>query len=126
MGEHYFLKSNAHVVNEKLYFAKGSKIMLQQVIHGVVQFFNKTKKIVQYALIFQLFNHNHPMIEYTTMETLFVQLNIPNNPIKHWSNGYGWEMANCMFEQVLKQIQITIVGAIFLSLSAYEITTINN
>jgi hypothetical protein len=28
VGEHYFLKFNAHVVNEKLYFAKGSKIVL--------------------------------------------------------------------------------------------------
>jgi len=28
VGEHYFLKSNAHVANEKLYFAKGSKTML--------------------------------------------------------------------------------------------------
>jgi hypothetical protein len=28
VGEHYFLKSNAHVVNEKLYFAKGLKIVL--------------------------------------------------------------------------------------------------
>jgi hypothetical protein len=28
VGEHYFLKSNAHVDNEKLYFAKGSKIVL--------------------------------------------------------------------------------------------------
>jgi hypothetical protein len=28
VGEHYFLKSNAHVVNEKVYFVKGSKIVL--------------------------------------------------------------------------------------------------
>jgi hypothetical protein len=28
VGEHYFLKSSAHVVNEKLYFVKGSEIML--------------------------------------------------------------------------------------------------
>jgi hypothetical protein len=28
VGEHYFLKFNAHVANEKLYFAKGSKIVL--------------------------------------------------------------------------------------------------
>jgi hypothetical protein len=36
VGEHYFLKSNAHGSNEKLYFAKGSKIMLQQIAHGAV------------------------------------------------------------------------------------------
>jgi hypothetical protein len=29
VGEHYFFKSNAHVANEKFYFAKGSKIVLQ-------------------------------------------------------------------------------------------------
>ncbi len=46
MGEHYFLKSNAHVVNEKLYFAKGSKTMLQHVIHGAIQFFDKRKNIL--------------------------------------------------------------------------------
>jgi hypothetical protein len=28
VGEHYFLKYNAHVANENLYFAKGSKIVL--------------------------------------------------------------------------------------------------
>ncbi len=35
-GKHYFLKNNIHVANEKLYFAKGPKIMLQQVIHGAI------------------------------------------------------------------------------------------
>jgi hypothetical protein len=28
VGEHYFLKSNAHVANKKLYFVNGSKIVL--------------------------------------------------------------------------------------------------
>jgi hypothetical protein len=28
VGEHYVLKSNAHVANEKLYFTKGLEIML--------------------------------------------------------------------------------------------------
>ncbi len=44
MGEHYL--SNAHVANEKLYFAKGSKTMLQRVIHGAIQFFDKRKNIL--------------------------------------------------------------------------------
>jgi hypothetical protein len=46
VGEDYFLKSNAYVVNEKLYFAKGSKTMLQCVIHGAIQFFDKRKNIL--------------------------------------------------------------------------------
>jgi hypothetical protein len=55
------LKSNAHVANEKLYFAKDSEIVLQQVIHGATHFLDKRKKIMQFALIFHLFNHNYPM-----------------------------------------------------------------
>jgi hypothetical protein len=45
VGEHYFLKFNAHVANEKFYFVKGLKTMLQHVNHGAVQFFDKRKKI---------------------------------------------------------------------------------
>jgi hypothetical protein len=64
VGEHYFLKPNAYVANEKLYFAKGLKTMLQHVIHGGVQLFDKRKKIVQFALICHLLRHNRPIIEY--------------------------------------------------------------
>jgi hypothetical protein len=66
------------------------------------------------------------MTKYTTMETIFVYLNLLKNSIKHWSNGYRWEMPNCMSEQVLKQIQTTIVRASFLCFSAYEVITIDN
>jgi hypothetical protein len=45
VGGHY-LKSNAHVVNEKFHFAKGLKIVLEQVTHGASQFHDKKKKIV--------------------------------------------------------------------------------
>jgi len=38
---------------------------------------------MQFALIFHLLSHGHPMTEYTKMQTLFVQLNVPNNPMKH-------------------------------------------
>ncbi len=64
VGEHCFL--NTHVA-QKFYFAKCSETMLQQVINDVVQFFDKRKKIVQFALIFHLFGHGHPMIEYIAM-----------------------------------------------------------
>ncbi len=66
------------------------------------------------------------MTKYTTMQTLFVQLNVLNNPMKHQSNGYGWEIADCMFEQVLKQTKIIVVGANFFFLNADEVTIIDN
>ncbi len=46
VGDHYFMKSNAHATNEKFYFAKGWKTMLIHVIHGVILFFDKRKNIL--------------------------------------------------------------------------------
>jgi hypothetical protein len=57
---------------------------------------------------------------------LFVQLDVLDNTIKHWSYGSGWEMADYMFKQVLKQIQTIIGGANFLSLSVDEVTVVDN
>ncbi len=45
VGDHYFLKTNYHVVNEKLYFSKDFKIVLQQITYGGIQV-DKKKKIV--------------------------------------------------------------------------------
>jgi uncharacterized protein YhfF len=38
-----------------------------------------------------------------TMKKLFVQLNGFDNPMKHWSNGVGWEMADNMCKQIMKR-----------------------
>jgi hypothetical protein len=66
--EHYFLKTNAHVANEKLYFVKGLETMLQQVVKGV-KLVNMKKKIMQFALLFHLLNRGCLMNEYTTIVT---------------------------------------------------------
>jgi hypothetical protein len=126
VGEHYFLKSNAYVIDEKFYFAKGLEAVLEQITHGATQFLDKRKKIMQFVLIFHLLNHGHPMIEYTIMQTLSMKLNVPNNPMKLWSNGSRWEMTNYMFKQVLKQTHIIVIGASFISLSVNEVIIVDN
>jgi hypothetical protein len=35
-GDHYFLKTNVHVINEILYFDIDDEIVLQQVVHGAI------------------------------------------------------------------------------------------
>jgi hypothetical protein len=44
VGNHYFLKTNVHVINEKFYFGIDDEIVLQQVVHGAI--IEKKKKIV--------------------------------------------------------------------------------
>jgi hypothetical protein len=82
---------------------------------------------VQLALNFHLLKHGNPMKKYTTMQNVFVHLNVFDNPMKHWFDGFGWETANCMCEQVLKIIQTIMVKAsFFLSLSWNEVSNIDN
>ncbi len=58
MGEHYFLKTNAHVINEKLYFAKGPEIVLQQVVRGATRvnffIFEWLVIVIMFTFIMQL------------------------------------------------------------------------
>jgi hypothetical protein len=44
-----------------------SRAQAQGCNNGVIQFFDKRKKIMQFALIFELLGHGHPMIEYIAM-----------------------------------------------------------
>jgi len=83
-------------------FAKGFKILLQQIIHDAIQI-NRGKKLVQFAFMFHLFIHGPPLIEYTTMQMLFMQLSVFNNPIQNIGlMGASWETEDCICKQVLK------------------------
>jgi len=55
-----------------------------------------------------------------------MQFNVLDNPMKHWFDGVGWEMVDCLYEQVLKKIQNVVASSRFFSFSINEITTINN
>jgi hypothetical protein len=48
------------------------------------------------------------MIEYKTMQNLFMQPKIPDNPMKHWYDGSRWEMVDYMCEQVLKEFKLLL------------------
>jgi hypothetical protein len=69
--EHYFLKTNAHATNEKLYFVKGLETMLQQVVEGV-KLMGVKKKIMQFALLFHLLNRRCLMNKYNHNNTSWV------------------------------------------------------
>ncbi len=60
------------------------------------------------------------------MHKLFVLFNVPNNPMKHWFDGVGWEMANFMCEQVLKKIQNVVVISRFVYLGVDEVKIIDD
>jgi len=55
-----------------------------------------------------------------------VQLNVLNDPMKHWFDGANWVMVNCICEQVLKITQNVVTKSRFVFLSANEMITIDN
>jgi len=47
------------------------------------------------------------------MQKLFVQLNVPNNPMKHWYDGASCEIIDYMRKQVLKRTQSVVLKGRF-------------
>ena len=44
------------------------------------------------------------MMDFTKSMELFQQLEVPKCPKKHWSEGSGWQMAECMANVVSKKM----------------------
>ncbi len=58
----------------------------------------KHKKLVQFATLFHTLKHGMPMFEYEAHKDLFDFMNLENNHKMHWTNNFGWVMAQhiCM------------------------------
>jgi hypothetical protein len=54
----------------------------------------------QFAFGFHILNQSWPMIKHETLMDLFIFLKLNNNPIKHWNDYFGWEMAMTLSEIV--------------------------
>jgi hypothetical protein len=107
------LKINTHVANEKLYFAQGLEILLQQVAHDAII---EKKKFINFVLIFHLFKHCCPINDCTTMQRLCI-VNVFDYPKNHWSYGVGWEITHLMCDQMLRKSQNVMVWARFIFFS---------
>ena len=93
-GDFYFLSTNVHVKNEKIYFSRGGDTILQQVVQDIVQ--EQKIKEVQFRLLFHVFLLGCLMTDFATSKVLFQQLNVPNCPLKHWieASEYGHQYGN--------------------------------
>ena len=123
-GNFYFLSTNVHVKNERIYFSRGGDTVLQQVAQGVVQ--ERKRKEVQFRLLFHVFSLGRPMTDFAASKVLFQQLNVPNFPLKHWNEASRWNMASSMATVISERTKTLIKEARFLAISADEVTTVDN
>jgi len=125
-GEFYFLSTNAHVRNEKIYFAKlgrAGQTVLEQVAEGTIR--ERKRKNVQFQAICWLLMQGRAITQYEHMRDLFDILGVPDFPKKHWSVSVGWEMADHLAVALSEHTKQVISKSRFFSLSADEVTTID-
>lgn len=94
-GQYYFLSNNAHVKNEKIYFARlgnSGESVLQQVVCGTVK--ERQRKLVQFRVVLWLLMQGRPLSDFEDMRELLQLLSVPEFPKKHWSVPVGWDMAD--------------------------------
>jgi hypothetical protein len=84
------------------------------------------KKLVQFALIFQLHSQGRPMTRYEQMQYLFVFLKVPNYPSKCWNDCVRWEIAELIHKVALNAIKEVFLTFSFLVVSVDEITIVDS
>jgi hypothetical protein len=122
-GEYYYLGSNQHVKNERVYYAKGGETILQKLEARVV--WERRKKLVQMKLLLHLLMQGRPMTDYVSAEKLFADLNMPHMPRKHWNEGAGWQMADAMAKIVSDKNRADLAKANYISASVDEVTAVD-
>jgi hypothetical protein len=68
-GEYYYLGSNQHVKNERIYYAKDGETILQKMGAGIVIEWHR--KLVQMKLLLHLLIQGRPMSDYVSIQQLF-------------------------------------------------------
>jgi hypothetical protein len=122
-GDHYFLTTNQHVRNERVYFSRVGDTIAQRVVQGAIQ--EHQHKLVQFRLLFWILSQGKPMSNYEACHELFMQLSVPNCSRKHWSASSGWDMADSMSEVLSIHTKKILTEARFYAISADEVTTID-
>ena len=65
------------------------------------------------------------MLEYPALKLLFTFLGVPTIARRHWSNGAGWELADCLYWQVQMKTKEVMETARFSSISCDEVTILD-
>lgn len=73
-GEYYYLGSNQHVKNERVFFAKGGETVITKVLAGVTK--ERRLKAVQFKCCLQVLQQGRPMADFTSMQELLKQLQV--------------------------------------------------
>ena len=99
-GQWYIAKNYKHLRYERIYAAKVTVSVAQQL---VVLKGEHARKRLQFATILHLLQEGRSMLAYAALQPLLVFLDVPKLSKRHWSDSAGWELAECLYRQVQRK-----------------------
>lgn len=66
------------------------------------------------------------MTEFEARLDLYKFIGVPEMPLKHWSDGFGWVMAEHLYDFVKQRIKTLVSSATYLALTADETSACDN
>jgi hypothetical protein len=122
-GDRYIASTCRHLKNEQILASRGVR-PIDEAVQDIVG--EKTRKQQQMGVIFHLLSTGRPMVDYSGIRPMLQFLGVPKLTKRHWSDGAGWMLADCMFRQVEAKALETVRASRFISLSCDEVTSIDN
>jgi hypothetical protein len=111
--------------SKAIFYAAWQPISVYEQIQGC-NILESHKKKVQFTTLFSILCVGRPMLEFQSCLSLYKFISILDCPQMHWCLGFGWLMANHIYDFV-KKIQTNLVqGTSFIILNADETSIVNN
>ncbi len=107
-----------------MFVFRGCESIVTQVTHGVVG--DNARKVVQFATMLHLLQQGLPMLEYEALKPLFKFLQVQKTNNKHWSDNFGWTMAEFMHQEVLRVTRAIVGITHYVVLSSDEVFIVDN
>ena len=89
--------------------------IVEQVVSGLAGEYKP--KGVQFATLFEILSHGHPMVDYERSEVLLKHIRVKNMPARHWSENIGWKMSKHLHLLVLSCLRYVIQSIQIFSIS---------
>ncbi len=90
-GSYFMNKNFVHAKNEQQYTTSGCPFVVDLLKCDVFSYHKQ--KYIQFAIIFYILVHGHPMTNFEGFKTLYQMLSMNNVSIKHQSNSSSWGIA---------------------------------
>jgi hypothetical protein len=93
-GDKYVASNYRHLKNECTLASRGVRL-INEAIQDMVR--KKAIKRQQMSMIFHLLSTGQPRVDYSDIQPMLQFLELPKLAKRHWSDGAGWMLVECMF-----------------------------